>query len=459
MCLRALRSPLLARLRGLEAGSARWGWKGSTHPFMSSRTRDPKYIALLALVAGVILLVGNLVRPGRHVSDAGSVGPTQAERVRLQRMTQKATLEDTVAYFAQIAAEIAPRVVRIDPGGGSGIVWDAEGLIVTAGSAAPFPPVATVIAQNAGRVEADTISAPPGSPLVALRSRAPQGLRSARREPVIVPYAGEWVVMVWRSEDLRHAFVPALYLGRSTVECGERRIDEMMTNIPLTEAMFGGGLFDQEARLLAVVVRCGNRLAAMSVESIAKALQEGDTLERRLLARFGMGVVTLGEKEGKYFGAGKGVWVRDVWAHYPAEDASLEPGDIIVGLDGAEVESTADLNPLIMPVSRETFELRVLREGRARMLTMPARAAALSGIDEAGVLLAKPDRGVRIEVVADGGPAHEAGIRSGDRVLSIDGRSPASPAQVQAVLKGSADKPRFLVLERGGKTWGVLLDP
>jgi S1-C subfamily serine protease len=58
-----------------------------------------------------------------------------------------------------------------------------------------------------------------------------------------------------------------------------------------------------------------------------------------------MGVATLGEKERKYFGAGKGVLVRDVWAHYPAEGASLEPGDIIVGLDAAAVESAADSNP------------------------------------------------------------------------------------------------------------------
>jgi len=378
-------------------------------------------------------------------------------------MTQKATLEDTVAYFAQIAAEIAPHLVRVEPGATSGIVWDANGLIVAGGTAVPFPPVATAIAQNEGRVEADTISAPPGGPLVALRSRAPAGLRPARREPVIVPYAGEWVVVVWRSEDLRHAFVPVLYLGRNAVECGERLVDEMMTNIPLTEAMFGGGLFDQEGRLLAAVVRCGDRLVAMSVESIAKALQEEETLERRLLTRFGMGVATLGEKEKKYFGVGKGVWVRDVWAHYPAEDGSLEPGDIIVGLDGADVASAEDLNPLIMPVSREAFELRVLRAGRVHTLTLPARVAAMPGVGRhgvgtAGVLLAKPERGIRIEAVADGGPAHEAGIRPGDRVLSIDGRSPLGAAQVQTVLAGSADKPRFLVIERGGKTWGVLLD-
>jgi S1-C subfamily serine protease len=231
-----------------------------------------------------------------------------------------------------------------------------------------------------------------------------------------------------------------------------------MINVPLTEAMFGGGLFDQEGRLLAVVVRCRNRLAAMSVESVARALQEGATFDRRLLTRFGMGVAALGESERKYFGAGNGVWVRDVWAHYPAEAASLEPGDIIVGLDGADVASPADLNSLIMPVSRETFELRVLRAGRLLSLTMPARAAAVAGAGEAGVVLARPDRGIRIEAVADGGPADEAGIRPGDRVLSIDGRSPLGAAQVQTVLAGSAGKPRFLVLERGGKTWGVLLD-
>ncbi len=429
---------------------------------MTAQSRDPKYIALLALVAGTILLVGNLVRPGRQQSKALQSVPTQAERVRLQRLTQKGTLEDMVAYFAAIAAEIAPRIVRITAAGTSGLVWDAEGLTVTSNGPQQAAQASVLETEGAGGIPADLVAAPPGSPVAAWRASSNRQLVPSPRIPVVLPYVGEWIVAVWRGPDRRHAFAPGLYLGLNRSECGGREIEEMMSNIPLSATMAGGGLFDQDARLLALIVECGERYAAMAVESVAKAVNDGASFQGRLLTRYGMRMTQPSDAERKYFGDQKGLVVREVWQGYPADAAGLNPGDLIIELDGHAAQSPEDLHALVMPVSRETFELTVLRRGSKRSLKLPVRVSAMqaggsAASAETGVILAAAPRGLRIDAVVPGSPAHQAGIRAGDRVLEVDDRAPATAAQVQAAL-GSADA-RFLVLEKGHRRWGVLITP
>jgi C-terminal processing protease CtpA/Prc len=64
-----------------------------------------------------------------------------------------------------------------------------------------------------------------------------------------------------------------------------------------------------------------------------------------------------------------------------------------------------------------------------------------------------------IDVVA-GGPAAEAGIKSGDKILAIDGKSPAQLPLPQARIKLKSDTPGTevrLKIESGGKQRDVII--
>ena len=341
---------------------------------MTAQSRDPKYIALLALVAATILLVGNLVRPGRRQSQALQSVPTQAERVRLQRLTQKGTLEDMVGYFAAIAAEIAPHIVRVPAAGASGLVWDAEGLVVSSIPLEMLAPSSAIETETVAGVAADIVAAPPGGPLAVWRASSIR-LVPSPRIPVVLPYVGEWIVAVWRGADRRHAFAPGLYFGLQRSRCGDAEIEEMTSNIPLSATMAGGGLFDQDARLLAVIVGCGDRSAALSVESASKAIAESASFQGRLLTRYGLSASPLSVAERDYFKVDKGLLATQVWQGYPGDLAGLEPGDLIIELDGRPANAPEDLHALVMPVARETFDLTVRRWGSKVALKLPVRVS------------------------------------------------------------------------------------
>ena len=429
---------------------------------MTPQSRDPKYIALLAVAAGTILLVGNLIRPGRQGPEGIANVPTQAERVRLQRLAQKASLEDTVAYFAQIAGDVARHVVRLGPAHVSGIVWDSEGLVVSSRTKGRFP--ATLqFATATAEVTADTVVDAPGAALVAVRARSADPLTPARRLPVVLPYSGESIVAVWRSEDRRHAFAPGLFLGLTSSLCGSDQIEEMLVNLPLTAAMAGGGLFDQEGRLLSVIAYCGDRHAAIGVETVTREVTESVSFEGRLLTRFGMRATSLSPAEARHFGVESGALIREVWNNHPADAAGLRPGDLIVELEGQPAHTTEELHGLVMPVAREVFELRIVRWKAPRRITLPVRSLSPpgngAGPGAAGVVLASPSQAWRVASVLPGSPAERAGIEAGDQLLEIDGRAPVSESQVRRALEITDDRARFVALARGDRRWGVLLAP
>ena len=61
---------------------------------------------------------------------------------------------------------------------------------------------------------------------------------------------------------------------------------------------------------------------------------------------------------------GIGVLVSKVLSGTPAEDAGIEVGDLIVAVDGEEIESHGDISEALVDLEGESFDVRVIRNGR-----------------------------------------------------------------------------------------------
>ncbi len=158
-----------------------------------------------------------------------------------------------------------------------------------------------------------------------------------------------------------------------------------------------------------------------------------------------------------------------------AERAGLRAGDWVRSLSGdgqtwTDVRSVSDLRWEITQaaMSRADLQLQVTdREGRAsRTLTL-----ALSGVDPRevdaqfvrrlglGSLYSEPVLG---EVKA-GGPAAEAGLRKGDRVVALDGQLVADAQvlreRIRAAVRDGHSVPQRWRLERAGQTLEITVTP
>ena len=141
-----------------------------------------------------------------------------------------------------------------------------------------------------------------------------------------------------------------------------------------------------------------------------------------------------------------GVIVDTVYADTPAAEAGLRKNDIILSVNGREVRDQQALKNMTafaelgQPVSVEIF-----RDGEQMKLPvvigpMPDDAMTLGmqpqfDPDAMGVRLSKSRRGgVQVRSVAARSPAHDAGLRPGDHILSIDDQPVQSVEHAELLL-------------------------
>lgn len=174
-----------------------------------------------------------------------------------------------------------------------------------------------------------------------------------------------------------------------------------------------------------------------------------------------------------------GVIVEEVYKAGPADRAGLTPGDVIMAVNGHDVEDAQSLRfRLATKRIGETVKLTVLRKGRQRSVAMPleappevpprkttllegqhpfsgAKVANLSPalIEEIG-LKGQP-RGVFVLAVVKRSPAARLGLRPGDILVSINDRKIARVRDAVKALDRGAKKKWDIAIRRGERVLKV----
>jgi len=268
------------------------------------------------------------------------------------------------------------------------------------------------------------------------------------------------MLAVWRRERAVN-FVPSYFLGTALVQCGDQTVDELRSNVAWSLDMAGGGLFDLDSSLIGVILPCGDRFAAVAVESISAMVQRGSSTMGRVLGRYGVLLDSLTEDEQVYFGRGGGVIIREVWTGYPAEAAGLKPGDILIAINAEPIGAPEQLDPLGDAGDVDTFDVAVLRGDEIVPVVLATDTGPSSAADELdarpGIFWEPEPVGHLIDAVVPDSPADIAGLRAGDRLIRIDDQEPVDLAQAVEILAPGREESVFLEIDRAGRRWGVLL--
>ena len=189
----------------------------------------------------------------------------------------------------------------------------------------------------------------------------------------------------------------------------------------------------------------------------------------------GLQQVTPEIAEGLGIGRPRGALVTDVAPTGPAERAGLKSGDLVVSVDGVEVDDPNGLNYRLATKGVDgSVKLDYIRGGKtvatelalmAAPETTPRDRRTIDGaspfagaavvnlspavVEELGYA-GKRDKGVLVQSVEKGSAAAGVGFRAGDILVETNGVKIASTQQLADIAAQRASRYR-LIIERGGR--------
>ena len=337
---------------------------------------------------------------------------------------------------------------------GSGFILSADGYVLTNNHVVEDASEVLVTLNDRRVLEAEIIGTDPRSDLALLKVQGDDlpHVEIGRSEDLEV---GEWVLAIGSPFGFDHSVTAGIVsaTGRSLpTERGENYVPFIQTDVAINPGNSGGPLFDLDGRVIGInsqiYTRSGGFMGLSFAIPIDVAMEVVEQLkDTGSVARGWLGVqineVSRDDAEALDLDRPQGAVIVTVQPDSPAEDAGLEPSDVILRFDGELIERSGDLPHVvgrIRPGSEVNAEIVRLGE----RLTLPvvvgrlpdggapvaSREAARQNDDNplAVTVVEVPqavrerfdlEGGVQIQAV-EPGPAARAGLRAGDVITRLN---------------------------------------
>jgi regulator of sigma E protease len=140
----------------------------------------------------------------------------------------------------------------------------------------------------------------------------------------------------------------------------------------------------------------------------------------------------------------------------PAATVDLEPGDLIVAVDGVAVTAWNELETTILTSAEHEVTLDVLRDGRRHQVRMVPKSVTRYGFGYSGIQ--PPVEAVLVQV-PHSSPARSAGLEPGDRIVAVNGEPVTQFYDLIRLISPHPGEHITLSVERGTTTFDVDVVP
>jgi serine protease Do len=292
--------------------------------------------------------------------DTGTAEPTEAVAAL-----------DGAEPVAAVAAAISPSVVQLEVGQGlgSGVVYDAEGLILTAAHVVEGADQLTVRLSDGRDLPGQVVGLNTETDIGVVRIDPPEGLVVASLATE-APAVGELAVAVGSPFALEQTVTSGIVSAYDRAVPGGSAVGVVQTDAAINPGNSGGPLVNRAGEVIGInsfiqsegggSVGLGFAIPIDTAKRVADQLVAGDPVELGYLG------VSTGEAGDGVVGA----LVADVEPGLAADAAGVRQGDVIVAVDGAPVVGSAELGAVIKDHDAgAVVELTVIRDGSELMIS------------------------------------------------------------------------------------------
>ena len=348
---------------------------------------------------------------------------------------------------------------RRTTGLGSGVIFDAlNGYIVTNSHVIDKAEDIVVTLEDGQRFNADVIGKDPGADVAVIKidatklSEIPLGNSDHLRQ-------GDFVVAIGNPFGLGQTVTSGIVsaLGRSGLGI-ESYEDFIQTDASINPGNSGGALVNLRGELIGINtaiygpsggnVGIGFAIPVNMAKLISQQLIEHGEVKR---GRLGFTAQDLTSELAEAFGTTRnnGVVVARVEPKSPADKAGIQVGDVIVAVNGRDVESSAQVrNEIGLLRIGSRVNIAVLRNGKSRELTATIEEQVTNSVSgkslskklagaEFSEALEDTSRGTTagIEVISVTGNAASAGLQKGDIIISVNKKRVKTISDMKVAIK------------------------
>ena len=358
-------------------------------------------------------------------------------------------------------------------GVGSGFILTPDGVILTNAHVVDDADEVTVKLTDRREFTAKVLGVDKTTDVAVIKIPA-SGLPSVKIGDPKTTKVGEWVVAIGQPFGFENTVTSGIVSAKSRSLPGDSYVPFIQTDAAVNPGNSGGPLFNLRGEVIGVnsqiFSRSGGFQGLAFAVPIDVAMQVKDQIQQYgkvSHGRLGIAIQEVNQALAQNFGlkGPGGALVSTVEKGSPGAKAGIEPGDVILKLDGKEISRSGDLPPMVSSLKPGTkVTLDVWRNGGPKQLTATIGAlndkSVVGSVDKESATKGKLGVAVRpltsdekrdsqIEngvVVQDvSGAAERAGVRAGDVIVAVNN----TPVKSVDELRG--------LIEKAGKTVALLV--
>lgn len=347
---------------------------------------------------------------------------------------------------------------------GSGFIISADGYIITNNHVIEGADEIVVRMRNRKELKATVVGTDKRTDVALLKINA-KDLPVAKIGRSHDLKVGQWVVAIGEPFGLDSTVTQGIVsaLGRALPE--DTYVPFIQTDVAINPGNSGGPLFNLNGEVVGVnsqiYSKNGGSMGlsfAIPIDIAMNVVNQIKDTGKVVRGFLGVQVQEVTSDLSESFGLAKpmGALVGETFLDTPAEKAGIESGDIILEFDGRLIEKSSDLPPIVgvTPVGKKV-EVKLLRQGKEKTLSLTLVSLDQAENTQSGKPSAHANNrfGAKVEdvdkkVLSDlklpfgvgvaevfGGPAEQAGLRSGDILVTIDFKPIKSAREFEALVK------------------------
>ncbi len=458
--------------------------------YIAQNTMTP-FSAVAAGASGAAAVVP--VQPGAHVGvpDFTSIVEDNGAAVVNVSVVGKAEKTAGVAipdmdpsnpfyeFFRQFRGQMPPQNQAPAQGLGSGFIVSKDGLILTNAHVVADATTVTVKLTDKREFKAKVIGIDKPSDVAVIKIDA-NDLPTVKLDKSDDVKVGEWVLAIGSPYGFDNTVTSGIVSAKARALPGDTYVPFIQTDVAVNPGNSGGPLFNMKGEVIGINSQIYSRSGGYQGLSFAVPIDVALKVQDQLVqhgrvtrGRLGVGIQDVNQALAESFGLKRtaGALVSSIEKDSPAAKAGLEPGDVIVRYNGADVNTSAQLPVLVSNTKPgEVAKLDVVRKGDAKRIDVtvgefkPEKVAAADTAVEHGRLgvavrpLSAEERqesGITGGVVVQNstGAAATAGIQPGDVILSVNNVPVKNVEQLKQLVAKAGKRVALLVQREDAKMY------